>query len=93
MKKLPETWFLRFKTEDVFNELCLPYAPHFIFLSEAGITNKNNRESKLGDYYYLTNGSVKGEEITYEQFKQFTNRIENEDLSYLKKLFKKLKIQ
>jgi hypothetical protein len=93
MKRLPEIWFLRFKTIEVFNELCLPYRPEYTYLSRAGITNIDNGESKLGKYYYLPNGSFSGEEITYEQFKQFTTKTIKEDFSYLKKLFKKLNIK
>lgn len=95
MKKLPEVWFLRFKTIEVFNELCLPYAPSFVFLDEAKITNKDNREKKLGNYYYLTNGTIRGEEITYEEFKESLQdpiKIKKENYTYLIKLFKQLNI-
>ena len=91
MKKLPEIWYLEFKTIEQFNELCLPYKPDFNFYEGIGITN-NLTNISLGDYYYLERNKKRfGEEITYEQFKQFTTK--KVDISYLKKLFKKLNIR
>jgi len=65
---LPKKWFLRFKTREVFEELCLKYRTNYAFYPEAGITNTPTF-SKLGDYYYVGNKGVYGEEISYEQFK------------------------
>ena len=94
MKKLPKIWFLRFKTKEVFNELCLPYEPSYGFYPDAGITNgKFARRSPLGNYYYLPAGESDGEEITYEQFKASFEKPEKENLKYLIKLFKELDIK
>ena len=91
MKKLPEIWYLEFKTKEQFIELCLPYKPDYIFYEGIGITN-NFTNISLGDYYYLERNKKRfGEEITYEQFKQFTTK--KVDISYLKNLFKKLNIK
>lgn len=93
MKKLPEIWYLEFETREMFNELCLPYQPNYNFYPGIGMTNKPTN-IKLGKYYYNERDKERyGEEITYEQFKQFTTKIKKEDLSYLKRLFKKLNIQ
>ena len=67
---LPEYWFLRFKTKEVFDELCKKYAPNFIFFENAGICN-NPTKLKLGNYYYLTKDTRYGEEITFDQFKKY----------------------
>ena len=67
---LPEYWFLRFKTKEVFDELCKKYAPDFIFFENAGICN-NPTKLKLGNYYYLTKDTKYGEEITFDQFKKY----------------------
>jgi len=93
MKKLPKIWFLKFKTQEIFNELCKAYQPIFMFFTKAGITNVNNGEAKLGDYYYLTNGSVRGKEITYEEFKESFKSNIKEDYRYLIKFFRFLNIK
>lgn len=67
---LPEYWFLRFKTKEVFDELCKKYAPDFIFFENAGICNSPTK-LKLGNYYYLTKDTKYGEEITFDQFKKY----------------------
>jgi len=90
MKELPEVWYLEFKTIEQFNELCLLYKPNYSFYESIGITNKNTG-TKLGNYYYKELNVKYGEEITYEQFKQFTTK--KIDISYLKNLFKKLNIR
>lgn len=67
---LPKHWFLRFKTKEVFDELCAKYFPEYIFYENAGICNNIN-EPKLGNYYYLSRDTSFGEEITFEQFKKY----------------------
>jgi hypothetical protein len=80
----------------MFDELCLPYKPDFLFYEGIGITN-NHTNIKLGDYYYLERNRERfGEEITYEQFKaSFEKPVEKkkDNLKYLIKLFKDLNIK
>jgi len=68
---LPERWFLRFKTLEIFNDLCKKYKPHFTFYPESGICNDIERNVKLDNFYYLSNNGIFGEEITFEQFKKY----------------------
>lgn len=94
--KLPKVWFLRFKTKEVFDELCLPYKPQFSFYKGIGMTNKKGI-IELGKYYYNENcDTAIGKEITYEQFKaSFEKPIKKkkDNLKYLIKLLKELDIR
>ena len=67
---LPEKWFLRFNTIEIFNKLCKPFKPEFIFYEDAGICNDSIRPA-LGNYYYLYRPATYGQEITFEQFEKY----------------------
>lgn len=80
---LPEKWFLRFNTIEIFNKLCKPFKPEFIFYEDAGICNDSIRPA-LGNYYYLYRPATYGQEITFEQFKKYVLKQKEEVMVNIK---------
>lgn len=54
---LPEYWFLRFKTKEVFDELCAKYAPDFVFFENAEI--ESTTPIYLGSFHLTSKSNLR----------------------------------